>query len=584
MSGFKKAISAILLLTLLMGVMASCADNTEIDDSGEPESGSDIGTEYLDIVKDGVAANIVYAANASSHEIRLAELLENSIETLCQVDVKTYAEGTVKNSESVEFLIGNTKYEESQATYSKITYSKSKIEVNGNKIVVAGYDEKSYRSALGTLIMRLEQDKDESGNIRLAKDFSAESGSNDILDALPVLSGLSPTITDSGEGSYILTFEGAKGTDLNTYVNALIKEGFTEYANKAIEGNRYYTFVKDKYIVNVMHAGRLRIIAESTDTTALPTKAEQNVYTPVEGLATTLTQIGIADGDPATSVDYYNGMSYVMRLCDGSFIVIDGGHATEECAARLYNTMKKQSPTDDITIAAWIFTHAHYDHVGTFQTFTSVYGDKVNIEAIIMNIPGEEQRNGIADERSGVKKSISQYCGESTVIKAHPGQVFNIKNAVVTMLYTFDINDTDLTDYNNVSLVFTVEAEGVKALFLGDYSEQGVTLLNRYGQATLECDIVQVSHHGFGGMNNNLYVTAKPKYAFIPNGAYHVAYTDSGKTVDEDIREKPNQAYIFKNLTEDKIFLAADDVTVLTLSEGNITASVYDSNAEYVAS
>ena len=85
-------------------------------------------------------------------------------------------------------------------------------------------------------------------------------------------------------------------------------------------------------------------------------------------------------------------------------------------------------------------------------------------------------------------------------------------------------------------------------------------------------------------MNNNLYVTAKPKYAFIPNGAYHVAYTDSGKTVDEDIREKPNQAYIFKNLTEDKIFLAADDVTVLTLSEGNITASVYDSNAEYVAS
>lgn len=64
-------------------------------------------------------------------------------------------------------------------------------------------------------------------------------------------------------------------------------------------------------------------------------------------------------------------MSYVIRLADGTFIVVDGGYATNREADGLYellmaNTADGKQPV----ISAWFITHLHYDHYGCLKKFT----------------------------------------------------------------------------------------------------------------------------------------------------------------------------------------------------------------------
>ena len=51
--------------------------------------------------------------------------------------------------------------------------------------------------------------------------------------------------------------------------------------------------------------------------------------------------------------------------------------------------LKEQSPegTEKPVIAAWIFTHAHNDHIGVFNHFSDDFHDKVVIEGIYYNFP-----------------------------------------------------------------------------------------------------------------------------------------------------------------------------------------------------
>lgn len=62
-------------------------------------------------------------------------------------------------------------------------------------------------------------------------------------------------------------------------------------------------------------------------------------------------------------------MSYVIRLTDGRFIVIDGGREFEPDSERLYQCLKNGSSGQNPVIAAWIMTHPHSDHFHCFIEF-----------------------------------------------------------------------------------------------------------------------------------------------------------------------------------------------------------------------
>ena len=88
------------------------------------------------------------------------------------------------------------------------------------------------------------------------------------------------------------------------------------------------------------------------------------------------------------------GMSYIIHLSDGTFLIVDGGWSdtNEKEADKLYNQLVALAGEGkDIVIAGWIFTHCHGDHIGTFNLFVNKYHDMVTIKEILYNFPADSE-------------------------------------------------------------------------------------------------------------------------------------------------------------------------------------------------
>ncbi|MBQ9702969.1 MAG: MBL fold metallo-hydrolase, partial [Clostridia bacterium] len=417
----------------------------------------------------------------------------------------------------------------------------------------------------------------------------------ELIQKLPVLEGLTPVIEDTGDDCYMLRFgKGNSATEkLNSYKELLVNNGYELYAENVIEGNEYSTYVNDELVVTTIYTKwnkMSKILVEWKEDTELPAKAEEIEYTPIEGLKSSITQIGLyydSKVDENKCMTNINGMCYVIRLADGSFIVVDGGHA-EVQADNIYTVLKAQAPDEDnITIAAWFFSHNHGDHIGFFPSFVSKYSDKVTVERFIFNFPSKEQ-GGHTPAQDTLRGLIKSNFKGAKMIKAHPGQVFNIRNAKITMLYTTDVFENSLSpDTNNASIVWRMELEGNSFMCLGDYSESAFHLLNLYTAETLGSDIVQVAHHGISGMSRTVYETITPEYALWPVAALYVRfYNNNGNPVDVylDGEGNSNTSYFLDGtMDKNKVFVAADDITVLTLVDGTVSTNDYDDITAFLA-
>ena len=565
----------------MLSALAGCntdGQTDSTDDSGEttaPESEQIV--EFIDVVKDGVAINVVYPALSTAAEVKTANGIVSSIKSLSGVIAKTRIEPSPYDASTVEIVVGNTEYPESQKVMKELGYSEGIIEVVGNKIIILANDEECYDTLATRFAIAMSSGKDKNKNIRIAGDYNIHVSENELVASIPMVSGRTPDyVKDAGNGSYVLMFENADTSVVDSYLSALKAGGYAEYAKSKLENNYFYTYTNEETAVTVMltdYDKEMKVVVDSLSNTALPTRESDNKWSAVSGMTTTISQLGLYyDGD-------FNGMSYVIRLADGSFIVIDGGHGKPENATRLYNVMRKQSPDPNkIVIAAWFFTHGHSDHTGFFKSFGEKYASKVTVEQFVYNFPsGDELANS---DQSGANGSVGKYFKKVPVVKAHAGQEFYIRNSKITMLYTNDLwvyGDQALSTANEASLVFSVELEGKKFMVLGDYYDDLGILRNLYTAKTLKSDIMQVSHHGISNCGTALYPIIASEWALWPLG------TDYVEEYDRVISEHKINAYM-KKMDKNKVFMAKDDIVILTVDNGSISAQVFDTDEIYLAS
>ncbi len=70
-----------------------------------------------------------------------------------------------------------------------------------------------------------------------------------------------------------------------------------------------------------------------------------------------------------TDFRYVNcGMCYVLRLESGELVVLDSGYFAPGQAEALHAFFLSLCP-GNIRIKAWIFSHAHQDHIGAFINY-----------------------------------------------------------------------------------------------------------------------------------------------------------------------------------------------------------------------
>lgn len=594
-----KRILAVFLSVLLLFGMISCKDGKQGTDESQGTDNTGELNEYLDVVKDGQVAAVIYPATADPGVMETANTVVTALKNLTKVKgLCSEVEGVAHNPDIVEILIGLTDYDESKQAYETLAYGDGAVRVVGKKIVVIGHSNSDVSIAANKLIFALNTAKDESGNIRLSKDYSISVSNRPLLSKLPMMNGILPRIEEAGQGSIKLIFESVSAAQTKGYVAELEKAGYARYAENKIDNNLYYTHRSDESIVTVIWADRsqkptMSVTVDPISITNPVPSFSENQWTKV--VESTFTQVGLYN-DPdreanaaARDMKYISGMCYVMRLEDGSFIVIDGGYNYELHADHIYETLKKQAPDpDNIVIAAWILSHSHGDHIPFFLHFCPKYGDKVTVEKVIHSFP--------FSEGDTILNRVQSTFPNAKFYKSHAGQKYYLRNATVEILYTSDLyrnNVESMEETNNASQVFTITANGTKFMIFGDYyNGWDKTMKDLYSAQTLKSDVMQHTHHGVGGSSDEFVRTVGASYVFWPVGMNMqkigdaeigwVYWIEDGVRREYNLLGNPQNAYVVQKFEAGTAYVANDDVFVATFQDGVLDVAHYESFEDYL--
>ena len=266
------------------------------------------------------------------------------------------------------------------------------------------------------------------------------------------------------------------------YCQMFDKLGFSKKEEYDTIGHNFAAYLKDDigFFLNFFENARELYIVEETNCRyfsfvdkAMETKHTQQI-----------TQICLEDF----------GMSYVVRLGDGRFIVFDGGREFEPDCDRLYKCLKDGSMSDKPVISAWIMTHAHADHYHCFLRFIDKYADDVIIEKFMYNFPEHDDfehypalknKDGRFEEDSSPYVNIPKMKEKiaktgAAVYTPHTGQIFNIGDSKCEILSSMDDTIHCSNDINASSLVIRMELAGQVILWTADTGVVCAKLAQKY--------------------------------------------------------------------------------------------------------
>ena len=310
-----------------------------------------------------------------------------------------------------------------------------------------------------------------------------------------------------GHGTYVRSFEEVTEEVFCCYTEEMKNGGWQFRENHRFASNVFYTFTDGAdaaYVSFYPGTGEMRVVTEP-DSAFLRYRDMSGA----ERVPVTVTQIDLEDF----------GLSYVVRMDDGRFIIFDGGWPFPPDADKLMAVLKEQSPDEKPRIAAWIMTHPHIDHYRCFLVFWPVYKDDVVIEKFIYNFPDTDavsvERILPLQEWEEVEnlEKLEVLVGETgaDVYRAHSGQVYTFGRVRMEVLSSPD--DTfapPVQETNPFSLINKMTIAGQTVLWCADGYFANAKLGARYGDY-LKADILQVPHHGFNGGESAEYRLIDPK-------------------------------------------------------------------------
>ena len=382
-------------------------------------------------------------------------------------------------------------------------------------------------------------------------------------DLLPIYeSNSEPVFAYEGEDTYLALIKDTSLEEYENYLNKLSATGYTKHTENEIRGNRFATYYCDEYVIN---AGFYPYSSESRLTIEKKRKLlgleSDNVWVKNDEIITSFAHVGLGEHNQA-------GLSCVLQLADGSFIIVDGGY--ENCAEPLHNYLKEKSPTENITVAAWILTHADTDHCRAFVRYMKSYAADTTVEVLISSFLTTSNRNEVDVFTAASENGVD-------MVKAHTGYKLYARNSVVEFLYTIDNLLPGDIGANASSLCFAIETEGERILITGDITEGVTTVMNPMYGDYLKSDILQLSHHGLRNgtgrkMDNTreFYSLVRPEVIFWPVfSKFFINSIGADWINDPEFGNVAAIAEFYWNREAEKyareVYLGGDPITVLEL-------------------
>lgn len=347
---------------------------------------------------------------------------------------------------------------------------------------------------------------------------------------------------DSENNHTAVSIVGTTFAEFSAYVSAISATGAKLYMKNEIAGNHFATFLVTD--------------AEGTEYTVhltyYPIRGNARIVWGKKGFLPTLDHDVFASGDHRTSILQYArngaynsqpatgapGMSYIITLADGTFILIDGGprqrdqHFTKACVDgewvdaprdeehdcdKLYRLLCERTPEGQKpVVAAWFITHGHSDHTDLAGDFLRKYKDKVEVRIAAYNLP-DSLKHPIKNEPSEILHVTLQHIVKgfelvgATHWKVHTGQRMSFPGCEVEILHTHeDYFPKSYAWGNHTSSAFRFKFKGKTFMVLGDCeSDICHQLCYKYGKY-LQSDILQPTHHGANGGTTDLNTVIDP--------------------------------------------------------------------------
>lgn len=574
-----RALAVALLLCMIPLPLFSCAteepDETFPSESGTSNNSTPTNKESntpnaeketdkagtITLFKNGsYVAKIIRADNASSTDMTLYSRIRAAFKAKTGKTVSNatdfVAQGE-KLDESAAILVGETAYEESKSVYESLEEGTAVAKIINNKYVVAYKNNESLQKLLTALEAKIASASAEEIVIDSSWELKAESVKLVESVKLPDYNGKSlGTAIDIGQASELYIVDNTTLLEYASYLKDLEGLGFKAYTENTIGNNKFKTYITDTQIVNVMflaNANQVRIIQDARDSIELPALKSANIYTNTS--TPSFTMMGISDAG------YPGGMSFIYKLSDGTFFIIDGGicknrgvndNESNECSGepsvhRLYKTLRELADDPDkIVISGWLITHIHNDHAGSFIDLADETGylNNITIKQVIYSQPSDSDMsyNKGGRRNNWMPNALNKMKIEKTV-KAHPGQVFYYADLTLTIIGTHDlVKPASLNSHNNASIVSFVEFGGKKALYLADAEGDANAQLKKLYGENLKADIVQVAHHGYNNTKADIvYPYVNPSIVLWP------IQTSDYKSGDNVYNQPLNKPYFNKS-------------------------------------
>lgn len=501
-------------------------------------SGADDMISFLD-GEGNFKYTIVYSSSATVEERSAVTTLRDNLQSIFGITSVSVKMDMSADNDGFEILVGKTNRPSSKTLYDGMGTFEMRCAVDGNKIVIGSGLNHALVDAVGCFVDSVSNlyKGTYDGNCMISKDYSDTRASIDYLEAIPTIqTGTFMDADDCGDGTYVLVWNDVRESDYNAYKNELEAAGMILSNTYEIGNNKHALYKGDTVNVYASYIGGervARVFFEKAGT--LYPSAEEESYERVSGYVPTLWMLDVdsqrVSADTASGSN--GGMSFIAKVADGSFIIIDGGYNTSEESNRILNFLRENTPEGQTpVVSAWIITHQHSDHYGALRNMTANHLNEFTVKAFYYNMPAEGH-DGAGSMAGKISGWMSKWDGAVQYSKLHSGMRFCVADARFDVIFTHeDLYPVTGTNVNDTSTVLRMTHGGKRMMFLADIEDSASLVIRKYmTKEEMKSDFVQVAHHGYEGASKAIYDMIEAHTVLWPINTFSCQSGNYGKNI-----------------------------------------------------